>query len=128
VRGVERQVDQVSDAGGLRCWNALPVQKWIASKKPEDTKKLYALHEPEVECSAEEKIWRPYEFGVKVSITMTRKEALVGSALDAGQSVRWAHSGRGVGAGSISCDHRRTPFCLSLRLTVSASRRNYFAD
>jgi IS5 family transposase len=37
----------------------------------------YALHAPEVECLAKGKARKPYEFGVKVSITTTHKEGLV---------------------------------------------------
>ena len=37
----------------------------------------YALHAPEVECISKGKARRPYEFGVKVSITTTHREGLV---------------------------------------------------
>jgi IS5 family transposase len=34
-------------------------------------RKVYSLHAPEVECIGKGKAHRPYEFGVKVSITTT---------------------------------------------------------
>ncbi len=47
--------------------------KRIIAQKPKDKGKLYALHAPEVECIAKGKARKPYEFGVKVSITTTHK-------------------------------------------------------
>ncbi len=51
--------------------------KRILSQKPKDKHKLYALHAPEIECLAKGKARKPYEFGVKLSITTTHKEGLV---------------------------------------------------
>jgi len=56
----------------------------ILSQKQKDRNKLYALHAPEVECLAKGKARTPYEFGVKVSITTTHKEGLVGGGAGAG--------------------------------------------
>ena len=49
----------------------------IRSQQRKDKKKLYALHAPEVECIGKGKARRPYEFGVKVSVAVTHKSALM---------------------------------------------------
>ncbi len=41
----------------------------IRTQQPRDKVKLYSWHAPEVECIAKGKAHKPYEFGVKVSIT-----------------------------------------------------------
>src|SRR5947209_18319901 len=41
-------------------------------------KKIYSLHAPEVECIGKGKAHRPYEFGVKVSVTTTVKHSVGG--------------------------------------------------
>jgi len=49
----------------------------IRQQQPKDRNKLYALHAPEVECIAKGKARKPYEFGVKASITVTHKRGLI---------------------------------------------------
>jgi IS5 family transposase len=49
----------------------------IRSQKRNDKNKLYALHAPEVECISKGKARTPYEFGVKVSLTVTHKQGLM---------------------------------------------------
>lgn len=49
----------------------------IRTQRPKDKNKLYALHAPEVECIGKGKAAKPYEFGVKTSIALTHKSALV---------------------------------------------------
>ena len=57
------------------------------SQQRKDKNKLYALHAPEVECIGKNKARKPYEFGVKVSIAVTRKNGLmVGVRLFRGNS------------------------------------------
>src|ERR1700735_3928409 len=77
MRDVERQVAQVADSGRAALQELIDRTKRILSQKPKDKNKLYALHAPEVECLAKGKARKPYEFGVKVSITTTHKEGLV---------------------------------------------------
>jgi IS5 family transposase len=77
MRDVERQVAQVADPGRAPLVELIGRTKRILSQKPKDKNKLYALHAPEVECLAKGKARKPYEFGVKVSITTTHKEGLV---------------------------------------------------
>ena len=52
----------------------------VRQQQPKDKNKLYALHAPEVECIAKGKARRPYEFGVKISITVTPKHGLMAGA------------------------------------------------
>lgn len=49
----------------------------IHKQQPKDKNKLYALHAPEVECIGKGKARKPYEFGVKASITITHKRGLI---------------------------------------------------
>lgn len=49
----------------------------IHKQQPKDKNKLYALHAPEVECIGKGKARKPYEFGVKASITVTHKQGLI---------------------------------------------------
>jgi IS5 family transposase len=48
----------------------------IHKQQPKDKNKLYALYAPEVECIGKGKARKPYEFGVKASITVTHKQGL----------------------------------------------------
>ena len=52
----------------------------IRTQQRHDKNKLYALHAPEVKCSAKGKARKPYEFGVKVSVAVTHKQGLPVSA------------------------------------------------
>lgn len=45
----------------------------ILQQQRHDTKKLYSVHAPEVECIAKGKAHRPYEFGCKVAVVTTAK-------------------------------------------------------
>jgi transposase, IS5 family len=45
----------------------------IFRQQRHDTKKLYSVHAPEVECIAKGKVHKPYEFGCKVAIVTTSK-------------------------------------------------------
>jgi IS5 family transposase len=49
----------------------------VRTQKRNDKNKLYALHAPEVECISKGKARTPYEFGVKVSLTVTHKQGLM---------------------------------------------------
>jgi len=48
----------------------------IRTQRRNDKNKLYALHAPKVECLVKGKARTPYEFGVKVSQTVTHKQGL----------------------------------------------------
>ena len=49
----------------------------LLRQKPKDKRKLYALHEPEVDCISKGKARVRYEFGSKVSVATTHKEGFV---------------------------------------------------
>jgi len=53
----------------------------IRTQQRQDKNKLYALHAPEVECISKGKARQRYEFGVKVSLAVTHKQALMVGAL-----------------------------------------------
>ncbi len=77
MRDVERQLGSVVEHGRAALQELIGRTKRILSQKTKDKNKLYALHAPEVECISKGKARRPYEFGVKVSITTTHREGLV---------------------------------------------------
>lgn len=77
MRDVERQLDDVAEQSRAALEDLIGRTKRILTQKQKDKNKLYALHAPEVECLAKGKARKPYEFGVKVSITTTHKEGLV---------------------------------------------------
>jgi len=74
MRDVERQLDDVARQSRAALEDLIGRTKRILSQKQKDRNKLYA---PEVECLAKGKARKPYEFGVKVSITTTHREGLV---------------------------------------------------
>lgn len=45
----------------------------IRRQHPKDTKKLYSLHEPEVQCISKGKAHKRYEFGQKVAVATTNR-------------------------------------------------------
>ncbi len=47
------------------------------AKHPKSKNKLYALHEPDVDCISKGKAHKRYEFGTKVGIACTQKEGFV---------------------------------------------------
>lgn len=54
----------------------LAVAKQVLNQKRSDSKKIYSIHEPHVECIAKGKAHKKYEFGCKASIVLTHKEGL----------------------------------------------------
>lgn len=54
--------------------NLLALASRIYTQKRQDTKKLYAIHSPEVECIAKGKAHKRFEFGCKVSVATTSKD------------------------------------------------------
>ncbi len=45
----------------------------IRGQKPKDKKKLYSLHEPEVQCISKGKAHKRYEFGQKIAVATTNR-------------------------------------------------------
>jgi IS5 family transposase len=73
IRDIERKIDGDQD---LRTAFAVPLIKARqirGQKQRQRGWKLYSWHAPETECIAKGKAHKPYEFGVKVSLTTTNK-------------------------------------------------------
>ena len=73
IRDIERKVIESSQS----LLNSLALAKRLHAQQPKDKKKLTSWHAPEVECIGKGKARKPYEFGVKATITTTLKEGLV---------------------------------------------------
>lgn len=54
----------------------------VLHQKRQDKNKVYSLHEPEVRCISKGKEHKKYEFGSKVSITVTQKSGVIIGALN----------------------------------------------
>ncbi|WP_338844876.1 IS5 family transposase [Massilia sp. W12] len=76
-RDVERKLANKSESVKQKASDLLAKAKRLLTQQKNDKNKLYSLHAPEVECISKGKARQPYEFGVKVSITVTHKEGLV---------------------------------------------------
>jgi IS5 family transposase len=49
----------------------------LLAQKPKGRTKLYALHEPEVDCISKGKARKRYAFGCEVSVATTHREGFV---------------------------------------------------
>lgn len=58
------------------CKFLLKTIRHIFHQQRHDSKKIYSVHEPHVECISKGKSQKKYEFGCKASITVTHKEGL----------------------------------------------------
>ena len=76
TRDIERKV---SDNAELKKQfsSLLAMGHRLFKQKRTDSKKLYSLHAPEVECIAKGKVHKKYEFGCKVSVATTSKDNFV---------------------------------------------------
>lgn len=54
----------------------------VLDQKLKDKNKIYSLREPEVKCISKGKEHKKYEFGSKVSITLTRNSGVIIGALN----------------------------------------------
>lgn len=54
----------------------------VLNQKKEDKNKVYSLHEKEVYCIAKGKEQKPYEFGSKASIVVTKNTGIIVGAMD----------------------------------------------
>jgi len=78
LRDIQRQLGTITDPGlqgRIEAEIALALR--LLRQKPKDKRKLYALHEPAVDCISKGKARVRYEFGSKVSVTTTHKEGFV---------------------------------------------------
>lgn len=78
MRDLRRHLDEIPD-GGLRTrvLEALWLVSRLLHQGPKSQGKIYALHEPEVDCISKGKARVRYEFGTKVSIVTTIDEGFV---------------------------------------------------
>ncbi len=60
----------------------LELYQQVLNQKRKDKNKIYSLHEPEVSCISKGKEHKKYEFGSKVSITVTQKSGVIIGALN----------------------------------------------
>lgn len=78
LRDMRRQLDDIP-AGALRerVLDMLVLVGGLLQQGPKSSGKIYALHEPHVDCISKGKARRRYEFGTKVSIATTIDEGFV---------------------------------------------------
>lgn len=78
LRDLRRQLSEIPE-GPLRerVLDKLILVSRLLRQKPKDAGKIYALHEPEVDCISKGKARVRYEFGTKVSIATTLAEGFV---------------------------------------------------
>ncbi len=77
MRDIERKLATVSGNGREHLERLLPIARRIHAQRRTDSKKVYSVHAPEVECIAKGKAHKRYEFGVKVSVASTSKDNFV---------------------------------------------------
>jgi IS5 family transposase len=78
MRDIQRQLGAVTDAAlRERIEGEIALVDRLLRQKPKDKGKLYALHEPEVDCISKGKARVRYEFGTKVSVATTHREGFV---------------------------------------------------
>lgn len=78
MRDIQRQLGAVTNAAlRERIEGEIALVDRLLRQKPKDKGKLYALHEPEVDCISKGKARARYEFGTKVSVATTHREGFV---------------------------------------------------
>ena len=78
MRDIQRQLGRVTDDQlRQRIEVEIALVDRLLRQKPKDKRKLYALHEPAVDCISKGKARVRYEFGTKVSVATTHKEGFV---------------------------------------------------
>jgi len=78
MRDIQRQLGPVTDDSLRQRLEAeIALVDRLLRQKPKDKGKLYALHEPQVDCISKGKARVRYEFGTKVSVATTHKEGFV---------------------------------------------------
>ena len=70
-RDIERKIAGQPDLNALLRRELFNAGRVLAQDRRQRGRKLYSLHAPEVECIGKGKAHKPYEFGVKVSVTTT---------------------------------------------------------
>jgi IS5 family transposase len=77
LRDIQRQIDAVEGPLRAKISGRLDLVARLLRQTPKSTGKLYALHEPAVDCIAKGKARVRYEFGAKVSVATTLAEGFV---------------------------------------------------
>jgi transposase, IS5 family len=76
IRDIQRKIE--GDPGRQTAFReALALAGRVMAQKRTDSKKVYSVHAPEVECISKGKTHKKYEFGVKVGVVTTSREGLV---------------------------------------------------
>lgn len=70
----------------------IKIYKRILEQKRKDKNKIYSIHEPEVVCIAKGKEHKPYEFGSKVAIAMTKRSGIIVGAVNFTKSIYDGHT------------------------------------
>lgn len=73
-------------------FSSLEIFKKVLLQKRNDTKKIYSIHEPHVQCIAKGKEHKKYEFGSKVSIIATKNSGVIIGALNIEKNDYDAHT------------------------------------
>jgi len=76
ARDIERKIEGDGERQEV-FRGALALAGRVMAQKRTDSKKVYSVHAPEVECISKGKSHKKYEFGVKVSIATTSREGIV---------------------------------------------------
>jgi IS5 family transposase len=76
VRELQRKLPAESYKADLELFDR------VLRQKRQDKNKVYSLHEPEVVCISKGKEHKKYEFGSKVSITVTQKSGVIIGAIN----------------------------------------------
>ncbi len=64
----------------------------VLAQKKQDSNKIYSLHEPEAQCISKGKEHKKYEFGSKVSITVTQNSGVIIGALNFSKNLYDGHT------------------------------------
>ena len=64
----------------------------VLAQKPQDTDKIYSLHEPHIYCVAKGKEHKKYEFGTKASVAMTKTHGVIVAAVVHEKNLYDAHT------------------------------------
>jgi len=73
IRDIERKIEGDEALGAVFAVALIKARQIRGQKQRQRGWKLYSWHAPETECIAKGKAHKPYEFGVKVSLTTTNK-------------------------------------------------------
>lgn len=76
ARDIQRKIEGRDDLQKV-FGGALALAGRVLAQKRTDSKKVYSIHAPEVECISKGKTHKKYEFGVKVSVATTSREGIV---------------------------------------------------